>query len=178
MPARTIYIRDEDEDIWRRAEELASNGPGPTSLSAVVTASLRFFVRTREDHFGLVTIRVNRDEAGRPAPVHAVQFAGLVLAAEEQTDGVLVYLTPKRNLVFWSRESDGSATAAGALRVFPSLAAAQLAADTDGRPLYTPELLAAASRKLHSLDGREIPDNAGAPAQGARTEMAPRRLDV
>jgi|GEM_PF-2983915 len=176
MPARTIYIRDEDEDIWRRAEELASNGP--KSLSAVVTESLRFFVRTREDHFGLVTIRVHRDEAGRPTPAHVVQFAGLVLAAEDQTEGVVVYLTPKRNLVFWSRESDGSAAAAGALRVFPSIAAAQLATDVDGLPLYTPELLAGASRKLHSLDGREIPDNAGTPAPRPRIDTATRQLDV
>lgn len=173
MPARTIYVREEDEDIWRRAEELASNGS--QSLSAIVTASLRFFVRTREERFGLVTLRVNRDETGASAPTREVQFAGLVAAAEQRVPGVVVYLTPKRNLIFWSRETSGLG-AAGALAVFASLEEAQVATDAEGRPRYPLEVLAEAGRKLGSLDGRSIPNEAGTLAPPGWTET--RTLDV
>ena len=174
MPARTIYVREEDEDIWRRAEELASNGP--KSLSAIVTESLRFFVKSREEHFGLVTIRVNRDEVGAVVtPPRMVQFAGLVLAAEDRIPGAVVYLTPKGNLVFWSRET-GGVGAVGALRVFLSIQEAQLETDADGKPLYTVDLLANASRKLSSIEGKSIPNDAGAPAPPASTTT--RQLDV
>jgi hypothetical protein len=173
MPARTIYVREEDEEIWRRAEELARNGPD--SLSAIVTAALRLYVLSKEDRYGLVTVRTNQDENGTPTPVRVVQFAGMAVASENRIPGTTVYLTPKGNLVFWTAEHvDGST--AGALRVFRSIQEAQLATDRDGKPLYTPELLSAANSKIRSLQGKTIPNDAGQLRTGIQPAVT--RLDL
>jgi hypothetical protein len=44
MARRNVYIRDEDEDVWERAEKLAGDAP----LSRVITEALRVYVSSRE----------------------------------------------------------------------------------------------------------------------------------
>jgi alkanesulfonate monooxygenase SsuD/methylene tetrahydromethanopterin reductase-like flavin-dependent oxidoreductase (luciferase family) len=44
MARRNVYIRDEDEDVWERAEKLAGGAP----MSRVITETLRAYVSSRE----------------------------------------------------------------------------------------------------------------------------------
>jgi hypothetical protein len=44
MARRNVYIRDEDEGVWERAEQLAGEAP----MSRVITEALRAYVRGRE----------------------------------------------------------------------------------------------------------------------------------
>jgi hypothetical protein len=44
MGRRNVYVRDEDEDVWDRAEELAGEVP----MSRVITDALRAYVRGQE----------------------------------------------------------------------------------------------------------------------------------
>lgn len=44
MGRRNVYIRDEDEDVWARAEKLAGEAP----MSRIITDALRAFVSGRE----------------------------------------------------------------------------------------------------------------------------------
>jgi hypothetical protein len=44
MGRRNVYIRDEDEDVWERAEKLAGEAP----MSRVITEALRAYVSGRE----------------------------------------------------------------------------------------------------------------------------------
>jgi hypothetical protein len=44
MGRRNVYIRNEDEDVWERAEKLAGEAP----MSRVITEALRAYVRSRE----------------------------------------------------------------------------------------------------------------------------------
>jgi hypothetical protein len=44
MGRRNIYVRDEDEDVWERAEQLAGEAP----MSRVITEALRAYVSGRE----------------------------------------------------------------------------------------------------------------------------------
>ena len=44
MTRRNIYVRDDDETVWERAEALAGQAP----ISRVITEALRAYVRDRE----------------------------------------------------------------------------------------------------------------------------------
>jgi hypothetical protein len=44
MARRNVYVRDEDEEVWERAEKLAGEAP----MSRVITEALRAYVRSRE----------------------------------------------------------------------------------------------------------------------------------
>jgi hypothetical protein len=44
MGRRNIYVRDEDEDVWERAEKLAGGAP----MSRLITEALRAYVSGRE----------------------------------------------------------------------------------------------------------------------------------
>lgn len=44
MGRRNVYVRDEDEDVWERAEKLAGEAP----MSRIITDALRAYVSGRE----------------------------------------------------------------------------------------------------------------------------------
>ena len=45
MPTKTIYVREEDLELWTRAAALAGD-----SLSALITRALSTYVKQKEDH--------------------------------------------------------------------------------------------------------------------------------
>jgi DNA-directed RNA polymerase specialized sigma24 family protein len=61
-PRRTIYVRDEDQELWSRAESLAG-----TSLSRLLTTLLRQFVEEQE--------KLERLDLGESALADAIEGA-------------------------------------------------------------------------------------------------------
>lgn len=51
MPTKTIYIREEDQELWKEAEELAVN----ESLSSFLAQVVREYVRKKEAEMGEMT---------------------------------------------------------------------------------------------------------------------------
>ncbi|WP_053961236.1 hypothetical protein [Sulfobacillus thermosulfidooxidans] len=102
MPRRTLYVREEDQVIWEKAEALSDQ----ESMSALVTEALRRFILAKEQAAGtspyqrieLEITEINRN--GMPYD-RKVAFTGRELV----DDGPLVvYETAKHRLLFYHEE--------------------------------------------------------------------------
>ena len=137
MPRKNIYVRDEDQDVWERAEKLADGD----SISAIVTEALRQFVLHREQSSGTglyerqeleiasVDQRLNAIDGERK-----IAFQGRLLVSDDLYD---VYETAKHQLLFYWVDSGY-----GFYKVYPSISSAS--ADTDprtGKKRYSGELM-------------------------------------
>jgi hypothetical protein len=140
---KTIYIRDEDAQVWDRARELAGD-----KLSPVIVVGLKKFIAEKDAEeaetkgFERVEVRYN-DGADHGIPKRKA-FHGKWLFPQKQPyklqdeDGSVVYyyalaLTAKRNVVVltWNEDLEGRSNPR--FYVFPSLEAA--AADTETNPV-------------------------------------------
>jgi hypothetical protein len=77
MARRNVYIRNEDEDVWERAEKLA----GEASMSRVITEALRTYVGSRE---GNPMQRLVVTYEDRDGGTHNKAFVGRWLIAPAQ----------------------------------------------------------------------------------------------
>src|ERR1700730_16544772 len=104
MPNRTIYVADSDVSLFERAQTLAGG-----NLSAAIAEAIRRFVEAREKKVsGFEEITV---EVGKLVHTHK-RFQGRLLARahifeenEMRQLSYSVYLTPKGNLVVYSRNT-------------------------------------------------------------------------
>lgn len=69
MPERVIYIREQDEELWQKAEELV----GKESLSAFVAEALKKLIATKEHRDDSVAAHQWRLEQAR----RLIRSAGL-----------------------------------------------------------------------------------------------------
>lgn len=89
MPNRTIYVSEDDQPLYRRAQELAGD-----NLSAAISTALKRFVELEEGRlagFDEITVKVGTGGARRK-----VRFSGLLLgewmrASGERVETVRVY---------------------------------------------------------------------------------------
>lgn len=154
MAPKTVYIRDEDEEVWRKAEELATERS--ESLSAFVAQALRARVSALEPQYGLVTAYGRLASADPSEGLAEMGFAATGIA---HAPGVVVYVTPKGNLVFRHAAPINGSDNAALLRVFSSLQDAMDATDEEGAPLYPPDLLARVTETVGRLRGKKIAMN-------------------
>lgn len=97
MPKKTLYVRDEDVQIWERAEAIDNE-----SLSSVVTTALRRYVLSKEmgGPYERIELKVAVfTEDGRIDGSRTVAFQGRFLARQ---GGCLVYETAKKRIAFYS----------------------------------------------------------------------------
>ncbi len=144
MPRRTLYVRDEDQAIWQKAEALADQD----SVSALVTEALRRFILAKEQETGmspferieLSVAAVNSDDA--IIGDRQVAFTGRELVNEWPWQ---VYETAKHQLLFYTIDSDY-----GFYEVYKNVAAAAEARNPrdEDAPMYPSELLAAVAESL------------------------------
>ncbi|MBC7340873.1 MAG: EXLDI protein [Clostridia bacterium] len=130
MPAKTIYIRESDLEIFDRAEKLGT----AESLSAAIAEALRRYVAAEEARLkGMeeITLTVGTWGGGQGEPdTKKVRFTGRLLAdgrtyADRDTRGVdwAIYQTKKGQILLyretWSRWQGEESAAV--YRVYPSL---------------------------------------------------------
>lgn len=131
---KTLYIRDEDTQVWDRARELAGD-----KLSPVIVAGLKSFIANKEaeeaESKGFGRIEVSYNDASEHGIPKRKAFSGkwiytpdepLELASE---DGITIFSyaiaqTAKRNFAFLSWETDWEGKGNYRFQVFPTLEAA------------------------------------------------------
>lgn len=136
---KTLYIRDEDSQVWDRARELAGD-----KLSPIIVAGLKKFIANKEaeeaESKGFSRIEVAYNDARAHNIPKRKAFHGRWLYTQDKPlelsseDGGITYYyaiaqTAKGNFVFLSWERDHEGTGNYLFQVFPSLEAA--AADKD-----------------------------------------------
>lgn len=143
LPRRTIYVRDEDQDIWERAAAIT----GEESLSSFVTEALRRLILTREQQAGQspykrIELLVGAEDprTGIISSNRTVAFTGRCIVQGP----IEVYETPKHRLLFYYRESGY-----GFYAVYESLEeAAGVESEATGDPFYSPDLIAKVAEAL------------------------------
>jgi hypothetical protein len=79
MPRRNIYVRDQDQALWERAEQLT----GDESLSHFLTEALRVYIREREGSpMDRIQVYLEDKETGRS---HLKAFVGRWLLTERRS---------------------------------------------------------------------------------------------
>ena len=136
---KTLYIRDEDIEVWDRAREIAGD-----KLSPIIVAGLKRFIAEKEAEeaeskgFGRIEVSFN-DAAEHNIPKRKA-FNGCWICSPDQPfkltseEGDMTWYyafaqTAKRNFAFLSWEADHEGRGNYRFKVFPSLEAA--AADKD-----------------------------------------------
>ena len=136
---KTLYIRDEDIEIWDRARELAGD-----KLSPIIVAGLKRFIAEKEaeeaERKGFGRIEISYNDAGHHGIPKRKAFTGKWIYSldeplrfsSEDGDKTWYYAiaqTSKCNFAFLSWEGDWEGMSNYRFHVFPSLEAA--AADND-----------------------------------------------
>jgi hypothetical protein len=139
---KTLYIRDEDVQVWERARELAGGG-----LSPVIVSGLKKFITEKEgeeaESKGFERIEVSYFDADEHGIPKRKAFYGkwiyppdkpLAFSSEDgySSDNYVVAQTAKQNFVFLTWTEDGEGRGHSHFVVCPSLEAA--AADADLNP--------------------------------------------
>ncbi len=153
IPRRNLYIREDDESIWKRAESLA----GEESLSATVTEALRRFVLAKEQEAGIspyqrielsVAITDQEDSVSVEQRIignRIIAFNGRILIDDPD---VAVYETTKHKLLFYFKDANGY----GSYGVFDSLQEASEARawemGADGELMFRGDLIAKVAEAL------------------------------
>jgi hypothetical protein len=119
MARKTIYVRDEDEEVWKKAEQLAEQLAGSSLSRLIVDALRREVVRLEavkevKDGFERILIEYRNEPHG---PLKKVAFNGKWLAREEQYDTEGIALTEKGQFFHYSRDFQ---TELGQYRIFQS----------------------------------------------------------
>jgi len=131
---KTLYIRDEDVQVWDRARELAGD-----KLSPIIVAGLKKFISEKEgeeaQNKGFKRIRVAYNDADEHGIPKLKAFHGkwiytpekpLVLTSEDGyiSDSYAIAQTAKRNFVFVTWTDDPEGRRNERFTVVPSLEAA------------------------------------------------------
>lgn len=145
MPRRTLYVREEDQVIWQKAEALADT----ESLSALVTEALRRFVLAKEQESGKspyerieLTVSSIDPETNGVSDERTVAFTGRKLVSH---GWYTVYETAKHQLLIYGVDESNGSSFYNVHKTFDDAAAAR---NHNDEPLYPPDLLAAGAEQL------------------------------
>lgn len=108
MGKRAVYVRDADEPIWEKAQQLAGE-----SMSALILDMLRNYVQKREEvKEGMerveIEVSVMNDNGLPTGGMRKVAFQGRELASTAWRDAnITAYLTAKGKFLFFYDSNSG-----------------------------------------------------------------------
>ena len=155
-PRRNLYVSDEDQSVWTRAEQLAQ----PQSLSALVTSLLRRYIEQRQAATDRIVVEI--DDSNQAGTTRKA-FRGRMLVRNFRSDetqimqGTLYFAAQgaKGGLALWDSDTLDGPTAA--LQTYDSFEEAEAEDWDTGRAMGWPrDFLSAISSALGEEYAEEI----------------------
>lgn len=149
MPQKTIYVREEDQEIFEETEEMITKETlDADSLSSAIATSLRRYIReAKEKTRGMQKVQLRIGSKAKPINFRHIQFTGKMLAQhtteedEKKTSHQLYQSSKGKFLLYTSIYQSGELPEVATYKVFNSLE------EITGTP---PELTALAKSQLAS----------------------------